>query len=147
MSLFFQGYHTDNELILNTASQMLEPFRQAYPKAIEEALTIIRSGQPVEGAGRVMLETIQTLLAQSKQEGIEKQAALQKTIDELTDSNQDHALEIVKLRSDLGAIQKELKFMADETKGYKQTIATQNKLLARQHRKLQKLLGNTQEEE
>jgi hypothetical protein len=53
----------------------------------------------------------------------------------------------VELRSDLGVIQKKLKFMADETKGYKQTIVTQNKLLARQHRKLQKLLGNTQEDE
>jgi hypothetical protein len=147
MSLFFQGYHTDNDLILNTVSQLLEPFRQGYPQAIEEALTVIHSGQPVEGAGRVMLETMQTLLAQSKQVEDEKQADLQKTIDKLTDSNQGQAVEIVELRSDLEVIQKELKFIVDETEGYKQTIATQNKILARQQKKLQKLLGNTQEDE
>jgi hypothetical protein len=143
----FQGYKTDTEQILSTISQLLEPFRVTRPEVVEDILTAVRNGQSLEQAGKIMVEAVRVILAQFKQEGDEKQAALQKTIDELTDSNQDQALEIVELRSDLEVIQKELKFIVDETQGYKQTIATQNKLLARQQKKLQKLLGNTQEDE
>lgn len=143
----FQGYKTDTEQILSTISQLLEPFRVTRPEVVEDILTAVRNGQSLEQAGKIMVEAVRVILAQFKQEGDEKQAALQKTIDELTDSNHDQALEIVELRSDLEVIQKELKFIVDETQGYKQTIATQNKLLARQQKKLQKLLGNTQEDE
>jgi hypothetical protein len=117
------------------------------PEVVEDILTAVRNGQSLEQAGKILVEAVRVILAQFKQEGDEKQAALQKTIDELTDSNHDQALEIVELRSDLEVIQKELKFIVDGTQGYKQTIATQNKLLARQQKKLQKLLGNTQEDE
>ena len=147
MSIFFQGYNTNTEPILSTISQLLEPFRVTQPEIVEDIMTAVRNGQSLEQAGKIMVEAVRVTLAQFKQEGDEKQATLQKTIDELTDSNQDQALEIMELRSDLEVIQKELKFIVDETEGYKQTIATQNKLLARQQKKLQKLLGNTQEEE
>lgn len=143
----FQGYKTDTEQILSTISQLLEPFRVTRPEVVEDILTAVRNGQSLEQAGKILVEAVRVILAQFKQEGDEKQAALQKTIDELTDSNHDQALEIVELRSDLEVIQKELKFIVDGTQGYKQTIATQNKLLARQQKKLQKLLGNTQEDE
>jgi len=147
MSAFFQSPAADSNLILNTAVQMLEAFRQVDAKAVDEALVSIRDGLPVEQAGRIMLNAIQSSINQPLQETQEKLKTVQDTADDLRSLRDEQEKQLSKLEKDLERLQREYEYVSDQANEFEETISIQNRLLARQHRKLQDLLGNMQEED
>lgn len=74
MNLFFSP--SDGELVLSTASRLLESFRKMCPYAVEDALASLRNGQPAEHAGRVIMAAIQIIQDQLRQDASEKQKTL-----------------------------------------------------------------------
>jgi peptidoglycan hydrolase CwlO-like protein len=145
MSLFFA--QTDPEIILNTASQLLEVFRKMCPYAVEDALASLRNGQPAEHAGRIIMAAIQMGQAQFQQEASEKQQALQNSINDLTGQLRDYELHVTQTQSENEVLQSTCEILEIEITSLRETITLQNRILARQQRQLQSLLGNTSDDE
>jgi chromosome segregation ATPase len=145
MSLFFSSQ--DDNLIVQTASQLLEPFRADYPEAVQAAMNAIQSGQPIERGGRILVEAVLAALHTAKQEWETEKRSLQDVIEQTKDSENRKERSLLTLRTESNKLMDELESRQEQIHELQETIINQNKLLARLHRRHQAIVRNLGAEE
>jgi hypothetical protein len=145
MSLFFSSQ--DDNLIVQTASQLLEPFRADFPDAVQAAMNAIQSGQPIERGGRILMEAMQASYDAAKQEWETEKRSMQDVIEQTKDSENRKERSLVTLRTENNKLMDELESRQEQIHESQETIINQNKLLARLHRRHQAIVRNLGAEE
>jgi hypothetical protein len=145
MGLFFSSQ--DDNMIVQTASQLLEPFRADYPEAVQSTITAIQSGQPIERGGRILADAIQAALHTAKQEWETEKRSTQEVIEQIKDAENRKERSLVMLRIESNKLMDELESRQEQIHELQETITSQNKLLARLHRRHQAIVRNLGAEE
>ena len=118
--------------------KLLQPFADEFSETIEQITQELSGNASYSQLGQVLLEVIQHKFAEQEQTA---KAALHDTQAQLTESRQE-VTRLTKTLDEKEALLEQLQADEDtEIKSLQATVHTQNRILARQQKKLQRLLG------
>jgi hypothetical protein len=137
--LLFPDAVPAEQIVLDAARGLLEPLVKTMPEVVEATMQAIQAGQTPLKAGEALAKALHAREKMTMDEERNKQAAIVEKIADLESKLNLQAREITQLKASLEREEKETMRKDKLIGDYQETIESQNRLLAEQHKKLSSL--------
>ena len=127
------------QIVLSTATILLEPLKKTMPEVVEITMTALQGGKAPAEAAQALTQAISAREKTIMEEQRNQEIANQKNFADFETKLDLQAREIDQLKTSLVRKEKEELLKDKLIDEYQSTIESQNRLLAEQHKKLSSL--------
>jgi len=127
------------QIVLSTATILLEPLKKTMPEVVEITMTALQGGKAPAEAAQALTQAISAREKTIMEEQRNQETANQKNFADFETKLDLQAREIDQLKTSLVRKEKEELLKDKLIDEYQSTIESQNRLLAEQHKKLSSL--------
>ena len=127
------------QIVLSTATILLEPLKKTMPEVVEITMTALQGGKAPAEAAQALTQAISAREKTIMEEQRNQETANQKNFADFETKLDLQAREIDQLKTSLARKEKEELLKDKLIDEYQSTIESQNRLLAEQHKKLSSL--------
>ena len=129
-------------IVQQAAICLLEPLRSYLPEVATSAFQALDAGRTPEKSGQVLVASLRAFIDTTEAKHVEMKKHTYKRLQELENESREHKEKEIAYQRKVKDLEEEIQLLEKQTSTLQETIKSQNRILAAQHKKIISYYGS-----